>query len=350
MKKFTYIEILRLITSLSVLIYHYIHFFHPYNSFYGQEITFNRTELPFYHVLNLFYDHGRYGVEMFWAISGFVFAHVYLDQSKKTSSKEFFINRFARLYPLHLATLILVSFLQILSVNINGTFEIYKINDLYHFFLNLFFVHGWGAANGWSFNAPTWSVSIELIIYSIFFGSIYFLNKFNIKFLIFIYLILLLVDKYWSVKTFYLTAFFDCSRLFFSGVLIHYIFKKIYKKIYLILLSTILIFISLIGSLKIFILFPAIILLLSSFQSIKNIRINNFFQFSGDLTYSLYLLHIPSQIIIIQVFGLFNFNKSLFLSEYFFTIYIIWMLLISSMSFKFFEKPLNKKIRNFFKD
>ena len=350
MKKFTYIEILRLITSLSVLIFHYIHFFYPYNSFYGQDITFNRDELPFYQLLNLFYDYGRYGVEMFWAISGFVFAHVYLDQSRKISSKEFFINRFARLYPLHFVTLILVSILQIFSLKINGTYEIYKTNDLYHFFLNLFFVHGWGIANGWSFNAPTWSVSIELIIYAIFFGSIYFLNKFNIKFLIFIYLILLLVDKYWSVKTFYLTAFFDCSRLFFSGVLMHYIFKKINKKIYLILLSIMLMVISLIGSLKIFILFPAIILFLSSLQSIKNKRLNNFFQFSGDLTYSLYLLHIPSQIMIIQVFGFFNLDKSLFLSEYFFITYVIWMLLISSISFKFFEKPLNKKIRNFFKD
>lgn len=350
MKKFTYIEILRLITSLSVLIFHYIHFFHPYNSFYGQDITFNRVELPFYQLLNLFYDYGRYGVEMFWAISGFVFAHVYLDQSREISSKEFFINRFARLYPLHFVTLILVSILQIFSLKINGTYEIYKTNDLYHFFLNLFFVHGWGIANSWSFNAPTWSVSIELIIYAIFFGSIYFLNKFNIKFLIFIYLILLLVDKYLSVKTFYLTAFFDCSRLFFSGVLMHYIFQKIHKKIYLILLSIMLMVISLIGSLKIFILFPTIILLLSSLQSIKNKRFNNFFQFSGDLTYSLYLLHIPSQILIIQVFGFFNLNKSLFFSEYFFITYVIWMLLISSISFKFFEKPLNKKIRNFFKD
>ena len=348
MKKFTYIEILRLITSLSVLIFHYIHFFYPYNSFYGQDITFNRVELPFYQLLNLFYDYGRYGVEMFWAISGFVFAHVYLDQSRKISSKEFFINRFARLYPLHFVTLILVSILQIFSLKINGTYEIYKTNDLYHFFLNLFFVHGWGIANGWSFNAPTWSVSIELIIYAIFFGSIYFLNKFNIKFLIFIYLILLLVDKYWSVKTFYLTAFFDCSRLFFSGVLMHYFFQKIHKKIYLILLSIMLMVISLIGSLKIFIFFPAIILLLSSLQSIKNKRFNNFFLFSGDLTYSLYLLHIPSQIMIIQVFGFFNLDKSLFLSEYFFITYVIWMLLISSISFKFFEKPLNKKIRNFF--
>ena len=273
MKKFTYIEILRLITSLSVLIFHYIHFFHPYNSFYGQDITFNRVELPFYQLLNLFYDYGRYGVEMFWAISGFVFAHVYLYQSRKISSKEFFINRLARLYPLHFVTLILVSILQIFSLKINGTYEIYKTNDLYHFFLNLFFVHGWGIANGWSFNAPTWSVSIELIIYAIFFGSIYFLNKFNIKFLTFIYLILLLVDKYWSDKTFYLTAFFDCSRLFFSGVLMHYIFQKIHKKIYLILLSIMLMVISLIGSLKIFILFPAIILLLSSLQSIKNKRL-----------------------------------------------------------------------------
>ena len=85
MKKFSYIELLRLFTSLSVVIYHYIHFFYPFNSFYNPELKLDTTQLPFVFMLELIYEYGRYGVQMFWAISGFVFAYVYLDQLDKIS-------------------------------------------------------------------------------------------------------------------------------------------------------------------------------------------------------------------------------------------------------------------------
>ena len=349
MKKFSYIEILRLFTSLSVVIYHYIHFFHPFNSFYNPELKLDSTQLPFFFMLELIYEYGRYGVQMFWAISGFVFAFVYLDQLKKISSKDFLINRFARLYPLHLLTLIIVMGLQILSFKINGNFEIYIGNDLYHFILNFFYIHGWGFAKDASFNAPTWSVSIELIIYFIFLISISLLNRFKIKFVVMVYLILLLIDKYWSIKSFHLTSFFDCFRLFFSGILIYYLYTKISNRLYLVFISIILVFISLLGSFKLFIFFPATILFLSALGTTKNKKLGNFFQFSGDLTYALYLLHIPTQIIIILAFGYFDIKEEIFYSEYFFLGYVSFVIFISSLSFRFYEKPLNYKLRKIFK-
>ena len=349
MKKFSYIELLRLFTSLSVVIFHYIHFFYPYNSFYNPELKLDSSQLPFFFILELIYDYGRYGVQMFWAISGFVFAYVYLGQLNTISSRDFLINRFARLYPLHLLTLIIVSVLQILSFQINGNFEIYKGNDFYHFILHFFYINGWGLATEDSFNAPTWSVSIELIIYFIFFISITFLNRFKIKFVVMIYLILLLFDKYLVNKDFYLTSFFDCFRLFFSGILIYYLYLKISNRFYIFLLSIILVFISLLGSFKLFILFPAVILFLSALGTAKHKKIGNFFQFSGDLTYALYLLHIPTQIIIILAFGHFDIKEDIFYSEFFFLGYISFLIFISSLSFRFYEKPLNYKLRKIFK-
>ena len=59
--------------------------------------------------------------------------------------KIFFINRFARLYPLHFATLILVAVLQIINLSLSNTFQIVPINDFYHFTLNLFFISDLGA-------------------------------------------------------------------------------------------------------------------------------------------------------------------------------------------------------------
>jgi peptidoglycan/LPS O-acetylase OafA/YrhL len=300
-------------------------------------------------MLELIYEYGRYGVQMFWAISGFVFAHVYLDQLNKISSKDFLINRFARLYPLHWLALFIIAGLQILNFKINGNFQIYQGNDLYHFILNFFYIHAWGLAKDASFNGPTWSVSIELIVYFIFFISISSLNRFKIKFVLIIYLILLLIDKYWETKTFYTTALFDSLRLFFSGIMIYYLYSKINNKLYLFLISIILIFISLLGNFKLFIFFPAIILFFAVLGSTKNKKLGNFFQFSGDLTYALYLLHVPTQIMIILFFGYFDFKEDIFYSEYFFLGYVSFVIFISSLSFKFFEKPLNYKIRKIFR-
>ena len=76
---------------------------------------------------------------MFYAISGFVFAYVYLSTNEKVSGKEFFVNRFARLYPLHFATLIIVAILQLINWGTTNFFQIVHYNDFYHFILQLFF-------------------------------------------------------------------------------------------------------------------------------------------------------------------------------------------------------------------
>ena len=169
MKKYFGIEILRFLTSLSVLIYHYRHFFAPYNSSSDLNYFEISSSLPFYDFIGVIYNHGIFGVHVFYTISGFVFAHIYLSSNQRVTSKNFFVNRFARLYPLHFTTLILVTFLQLFSLEIFDTFQVIQINDLYHFILQIFFISSWGFENGHSFNAPIWSVSVEVAIYIMFF-------------------------------------------------------------------------------------------------------------------------------------------------------------------------------------
>ena len=168
MKKFYFLELLRFFSSISVLLFHYRHFFYPYNTFSQNEYSLIKNELPFNNLLEVFFDFGIYGVHVFYAISGFVFAHVYLLSKEKSSFKDFFINRFARLYPLHFATLILVTFLQFVNLVNFDTFQVIQFNDLYHFVLQIFFISAWGLENGYSFNGPIWSVSIEIAIYLFF--------------------------------------------------------------------------------------------------------------------------------------------------------------------------------------
>ena len=140
MKKYSSIELLRFLTSLSVLLYHYRHFFSPYNILSQENYESFSSNLPFYNIANSFYSYGFYGVHVFYTISGFVFAYVYLSLKEETSLKEFSVNRIARLYPLHFLTLLIVTILQFSYFSKFGNFQFDLINDFYHFFLQIFFI------------------------------------------------------------------------------------------------------------------------------------------------------------------------------------------------------------------
>jgi peptidoglycan/LPS O-acetylase OafA/YrhL len=58
----------------------------------------------------------------------------------------------------------------------NGAYFIYPNNDLYHFVLQLFMASNWGFQAGDSFNGPIWSISIEVLVYCVFFLSLYYVS------------------------------------------------------------------------------------------------------------------------------------------------------------------------------
>ena len=153
-----------------VLVWHYQHFFYSAGST-APNIAVSAQ--PFYTFLEPLYFAGYYAVDYFWAISGFVFAAVYL--ARPTNSRSFVIHRIARLYPLHLLTLLAIAALQLSSLFLCGHEQIYVNNDLRHFLLNLFFASHWGLEKGYSFNGPVWSVSVEVLIYAAFWLTLPFL-------------------------------------------------------------------------------------------------------------------------------------------------------------------------------
>ena len=302
MKKYFGIEILRFLTSLSVLIYHYRHFFAPYNSSSDLNYFEISSSLPFYDFIGVIYNYGIFGVHVFYTISGFVFAHIYLSSNQRVTSKNFFVNRFARLYPLHFTTLILVTFLQLFSLEIFDTFQVIQINDLYHFILQIFFISSWGFENGHSFNAPIWSVSVEVAIYIMFFFLLTIIKKYKVIFVILLSVILLIIDK----MKFFDTLFLECARLFFSGILVYYFFNmKFNNNVYLIL-PLILIPLAFLGNFKTFLFCPALVLFFVAVDTfIKKDTIKLTFRKLGNLTYSLYLLHLPFQILLIIIWKIF---------------------------------------------
>ena len=336
-QRFYFIELLRFLASIVVIIRHYHFFFFPRSSASTIYVLNNMSVQPFYSLLEIIYTKGDYAVQIFWGISGFIFSLVYLEQRKNTTSKEFFINRFARLYPLHFLTLIYVSLVQFVNYKIFGQFQIVPNNDVYRFILQIFFISG---LEGESFNLPIWSVSIEILIYVLFFLSIIYLNKFRIKYTIFIYIIALIVEK--QILS---SSIVHCLRLFFTGVLVYQINYMTKNKILLIFYSLFLIFLSFVGNFKIYIFTPGIIFLFVALEYFINSKKKEKLNYLGSITYSSYLLHIPIMLTIILFVNLFKIQERIFLTNYFFLFYLSFVILTSCLIFKFYESPLNKKIR-----
>ncbi len=110
---------------------------------------------------------GFLAVELFFVISGVVIARSY--EAALVESKDigrFFIRRMARLYPLHLLTLLMMLGLDVLFAGILKTGHIvYTDQALYTFSLNLLMLQCVGLWKGdqiWNF--PSWSISVELAV------------------------------------------------------------------------------------------------------------------------------------------------------------------------------------------
>lgn len=82
---------------------------------------------------------------------------------------DYCINRLSRLYPLHVLTLLVVAAIQFLRMILDKEYFVYPYNDVYRFLLNMFFLQSGWFEQGWSFNAPSWSIAVEVLAYLLFF-------------------------------------------------------------------------------------------------------------------------------------------------------------------------------------
>lgn len=165
------IEALRFLSAIAVVFWHYQHFFLSVDDVFL--IPFSRDVQPAWWAFRAFYDYGYLAVWVFWQISGFIFFWKYQDAiaEGRVSAWSFFVLRFSRLYPLHFVTLIAVAALQLAyAAGHAGKFFVYADNDLFHFALNLVMAPAWGFETSLSFNGPIWSVSVEVLVYALFFA------------------------------------------------------------------------------------------------------------------------------------------------------------------------------------
>ncbi|MFO0960716.1 MAG: acyltransferase [Isosphaeraceae bacterium] len=159
------LDALRGIAALAVVFWHWQHFW-PEGGLVAED-------QPFYDVFRIFYNHGLKAVDLFFCLSGFIFFWLYSGKIERgaVSTWRFFWLRVSRLYPLHLLTLLVVAIGQIVFTSVRGEPFVYSWNDARHFVLNLSMLQGLGLEQGYSFNNPSWSISVEAMLYAVFFAA-----------------------------------------------------------------------------------------------------------------------------------------------------------------------------------
>lgn len=351
------LDIARGLSAFSVVLWHWQHFY-----FHGTRPSseFDRKSQPLYWLFGPFFEHGGVvAVSFFFALSGFVFFWLYADKiaQGKCTFWRFSLLRLARLYPLHAVTLLLVLFLQWLRYAQTSDFFIYSNNDAYHFFLHLLMVPNWGFEKGYSFNAPFWSVSIEVGLYLLFFLIAYW-KRHDWKTVLAIIIIAGFVGNF-GVAGHWPNAI----ESFFLGGLCFYVInsyqKCVWRKAWIdmtILLAPLLIWAAcyffapvatfVFNDYRIYVrvLFPLTISGLVLLECSERINFQRF-QWIGDITYSSYLLHFPLQLGLVLLVTAVGVDVNIYSSAWTLVFFTAVLLPISLGSFLFFERPVQRWIR-----
>ena len=150
---------IRLVAAVWVLLYHS----------QGPLDAIGLLSMP---VLPDFIRVGRLGVDLFFALSGFILAHTYLsslgERLKVDKSLKFLWLRLARIYPVHLVMLLVAGFAVFAQSIVNGEELDRSWLNPWDFIKNLLLIQEWGSdpQRGWNFVA--WSLSMEWLAYLIF--------------------------------------------------------------------------------------------------------------------------------------------------------------------------------------
>jgi peptidoglycan/LPS O-acetylase OafA/YrhL len=105
-------------------------------------------------------------VDLFFIMSGFIISHVYQQSFQPVLSsknfRRFIVARFARVYPLHFFTLLIL----VLLIAPGGNWN--PVDDPKAIPTNLLLIHSFGIHKVFTWNVPSWSISAEWWAYMVF--------------------------------------------------------------------------------------------------------------------------------------------------------------------------------------
>lgn len=211
-KRFEALDAFRGLCAISVVVFH-MHFIGSI------------TELDFFRGSSIF-------VEFFFVLSGFVLAHGY-GFKEGINFKAFMMARFFRLYPLHFFMFVVFVFLEL------GKLLAYKFGGLVfndepftgsfavsEMIPNLLLIQSWTPlTDHFSFNYPSWSISIELYMYALLFFSIVAFKRSRILSWVFISFVALMLMYFESDAL--VPSVLRGLSCFFGGAFTYVMYKKL---------------------------------------------------------------------------------------------------------------------------
>jgi peptidoglycan/LPS O-acetylase OafA/YrhL len=345
--RYDYVDLIRGFSALTVLIVHY-------RWFYSSEVdtwpALSEVDLPFESLLWPIYAHGNIAVQMFWLLSGFVFAEAYGREGRGVRVAEFTIARVARLYPLHLATLLYLAAIQSGSMAVYGRWTVYGNNDAPHLVAQLFLASNWFTHEG-SFNGPIWSVSIEVLVYAAF---VVYLKAFGGRPAI----AAGIAVTAFAIERATKTPLAMCAALFFGGVVIAWFAGRAYDMLGKAMLAAAL------GTLGCAVAFVALAALwigpkaevlaiygvlpcvLFAFIAMDRTLppLPNCWHWIGASTFAIYLLHMPVLITVRLIFP--EIPAETLAGPIVLPAFVLGMIGLSMLCYRHFERPMQLAIRN----
>ena len=115
-------------------------------------------------------DNWVWGVDIFFVLSGFILAYTYLPSRDTafdwTAYQSFIVKRFARVYPLHLATFLVFVGMLFAAQRFGHAFAHSDVDYTARTAVeNVLLVHAWGLEKKLSWNFVSWSISAEWFAY-----------------------------------------------------------------------------------------------------------------------------------------------------------------------------------------
>ena len=337
------LEILRFSSALAILLLHYpAQYLSPFPELEGRPLL-----LPFWlETLLSPFRFGSWAVQVFWILSGYIFYHQYSRRvyEGEVSVQRFFIHRFSRLYPLHLFTLLSVVALQFLY-NFRSFTGPFGNNSWQNFLLHLGFASNWWVFEK-SFNKPVWSVSVEVLVYGLFYLVVRRLPR-----AIWPSLVLLVPTILLNQHKSFEGGVIECILFFFAGGLTWLLQERVPDRSRIGLAISMVV--AVLGcwaagwmhapkTLLLLGVTPGVICLahLPAWYGLAKLC-NRL----GHLTYSSYLLHFPISLLLVWFFRELGLDPIFFLKPGGFILILIGILSLSWLSYRYLEEPCQNWIR-----
>lgn len=338
----------RFVAAISIVIYHY-----------GKE-----SKLFYNEYLSFIFNQANFGVSYFFILSGFVMIIAY-GEKEHIKFYDYILNRLARIYPIYFLVVILYAVKE--SIKGNDV-----INDS---ILHMLMLQSWVPEKAITLNYPGWSLSVEMFFYITFpFIFNYFYKKkslINISLWIITFwflsqiLFYLIIEKHITNLAFYNTkdmTFHPLMHLneFLIGNLAGMYFMSCLKtksRNFFVIISFLILLLIIIlkypsglnyhNGLLAVVFIPLILFISLSNDKFTNFLNKKVFVFLGEISFGIYILQDP----VFLLFSDKNLKKhfGLYLetdNTFSFSIRLIMLILIASISYFYFEKPIRNKIKN----